>query len=576
MLSALSIRDIVLIDRVDLTFAPGLCVLTGETGAGKSILLDALGLATGARADKRLVRHGAGEGSVTAVFSVASDHPVLAQIREAGLSAAGDEPGTILLRRVVSTEGPSRAFINDQPVGVGLLAAVGAGLLELHGQHDDRGLLDPSAHRAFLDLYAGLGGEARALGQHFARWQEAESAFTTREAQIAKARTEADYLQHMMRELDTLDPQADEEEALAAERTLLMHGEKIAGDLDDAAKALSGSSGGIDSALAAALRKLERVREQAAGRLEDAITAIDRALTEVAEARGRVDEARTSFDYDPDRLSAAEERLFTLRAAARKHGVRVDQLPAMRARFHDEWRALETSEQDLAALKKQAGQAREAFLVAARALSDKRAAAATRLDEAVAEELAPLKLEKAHLRTGVTALAPEKAGAGGLDQVRFEVATNPGAPYGPLTQIASGGELSRFILALKVVLAAQGPDRTLIFDEIDRGVGGAVADAVGERLSRLADAPGGQVLVVTHSPQVAARGRHHLRIAKGHDGDHMVTRVGVLDPDERREEIARMLAGASVTDEARAAAGKLLGSGTKPAPKAPKKRARRS
>ncbi len=578
MLSALSIRDIVLIDRVDLQFEPGLCVLTGETGAGKSILLDALGLATGARADKRLVRHGADRGTVTASFSVAADHPAIAILEAAGVDPDPDQPGSILLRRMVGADGPSRAFINDQPVSAGLLQEIGAVLLEIHGQHDDRGLLDPSAHRAFLDAFGGLGKETATVARAFAAWREADEALRARETMIESARGEADYLRHMVKELAELDPQPDEEDRLAAERTLLMHGERIADDLDMAAKALTGD-GGLETRISTALRRLEKARDQAAGKLDDAIGALDRTLTEAAEARHALDAATAAFQFDPDRLARAEERLFALRAAARKHNVRVDDLPALRERFEERWAILETGAADLSTLRDRAVAAREAFVAAAGLLSTARRSAAALLDKAVAGELAPLKLDKAHMATAVAPLDPEKGGPGGLDTVRFEVATNPGAPFGPLTQIASGGELSRFILALKVVLAAKGAARTLIFDEIDRGVGGAVAHAVGERLSRLADVPDGQVIVVTHSPQVAARGRHHWMIAKGHGGGSMITRVTPLDAEARREEIARMLAGATVTDEARAAADQLLAGHDDPAP-APatprKKRARRS
>ncbi len=554
MLHALSIRDIVLIDKVELAFEPGLCVLTGETGAGKSILLDALGLATGARAERRLVRHGADEGAVTAIFAVTADHLVHALLDTAGVSG---DPDAVLLRRMLSTDGRSRAFINDQPVSVALLQDVGASLLEIHGQHDDRGLLDPGAHRALLDQFGGLGPRVAAVRTAHGAWRDAAQRFAKRQAALTKAQTERDYLAHVAQELEALDPQADEEETLAAERTALMHGEKIAGDLEDAVKALG--EGGLTAKLSAALRRLERAREQAAGRLDEAVAAIDRALTEVAEAQSRLETAQTDCAFDPDRLAAAEERLFALRAAARKHDVRVDDLPGLRDRFRADLDAIETGAADLAKLEEARDKAHTAYLDKAQALSKARTQAAKRLDAAVMAELAPLKLDKAHFRTGIETLDGDKGGADGLDRVRFEVATNPGAPFGPLTQIASGGELSRFILALKVVLAGGANGLTLIFDEIDRGVGGAVADAVGERLARLAGAPDTQVLVVTHSPQVAARGKHHWRIAKEGDGSATVTRVAQLDPAERTEEIARMLAGAEVTDEARAAAARLLG-----------------
>jgi DNA repair protein RecN (Recombination protein N) len=572
MLSVLSIRDIVLITQAELNFAPGLCVLTGETGAGKSILLDALGLATGARAEKRLVRHGVRNGAVTAVFHVAKDHPALRFLDEYGLAQTDDEPGTVMLRRVVSTDGPSRAFVNDQPVGVGALQEIGASLLEIHGQHDDRGLLDPSSHRELLDLFAGLNDDVSVVSRAYEEWRDAQEAYDTREAAIAQARSQADYLRHVVSELDALDPQADEEDQLASERSALMSAEKVAGDIEEASKMLAGDRG-LETKLNAVLRRLERARPHAAGRLDDAITAFDRALTEVSEARAAFDAVRDSFEVDQGDLNRAEERLFALRAAARKHSVHVGDLAKLRASFQEQWSALETGEADLVRLAEKSEAARKTYLDKAQSLSKARTTAAARLDKAVMSELVPLKLEKAQLCTSVDPLTEDKAGPGGLDQVRFLVATNPGAPFGPLTQIASGGELSRFILVLKVVLAAQGPDKVLIFDEIDRGVGGAVAEAVGERLAALAGEGQAQVLTVTHSPQVAAAGRHHWRIAKTQKGGNTSTQVVPLSEQERQEEVARMLAGAKVTDEARAAAAKLLKNEGAPVPK---KRARRS
>ncbi|MGF1456179.1 MAG: DNA repair protein RecN [Alphaproteobacteria bacterium] len=555
MLTLLSIRDIVLIDAADLAFEPGLNALTGETGAGKSILLDSLGLATGARADRRLVRHGRPQGTVTAVFRPERGHGALTALDEAGLPR--DQDDQITLRRIVGAEGPSRAFINDQPVSIALLQAVGSALVEIHGQHDERGLLNPSGHRALIDQFGGLGEEVGAVTRAYVAWREAMRSRDDRREALAQAAREAEYIAHVLQELEALDPQEGEEDSLSEARARAMAAEKITDDLKDAEKALAGDTG-LEGRLNAVLRRLEKSGAGATDLLEAPVAAIDRALTEIAEARSAVAEALRAGAHDPAGLAATEERLFALRAMARKHGVRVDQLPALMASFRDQWAALETGEADLKALDAETRRLGDVFQEAATALSARRRAAAERLDAAVAEDLSPLKLDKAKFRTSVTSLAPEQAGPEGLDRVSFEIATNTGAPFGPLTDIASGGELSRFILALKVALAAQGSPRTLIFDEIDRGVGGAVADAVGERLARLAQGPDAQVLAVTHSPQVAARARHHWHIEKGHDGDQMLTRVALLSPEARLEEVARMLSGSEVTAEARAAAARLL------------------
>ncbi len=571
MLTLLSIRDIVLIDSADLAFEPGLNALTGETGAGKSILLDSLGLATGARADRRLVRHGRPQGTVTAVFRPERGHAALQALDEAGLPR--DQDDQITLRRLVSADGPSRAFINDQPVSIALLQTVGGALVEIHGQHDERGLLNPAGHRALLDAFGGLSEEVAAVTQAYVAWRDASRTRDERREALAQAAREAEYIAHVLKELEELDPQEGEEDALADARARAMAAEKITDDLRDADKALAGDAG-LEGRLNAVLRRLEKAAAGTGDLLDAPVGALDRALTEVGEARTAVADALRAAAYDPAGLAATEERLFALRAMARKHGVRVDKLPALMASFRDQWAALETGEADLKALDAQARRLAEAFREAATALSAQRKGAAIRLDAVVAGELAPLKLDKAKFRTGMTMLSPEQAGPEGVDRVSFEIATNPGAPFGPLTEIASGGELSRFILALKVALAAQGPARTLIFDEIDRGVGGAVADAVGERLARLASGSQSQgaeaqVLAVTHSPQVAARADHHWHIEKGHDGDQMLTRVALLAPETRLEEIARMLSGAEITAEARAAAARLLAlpdsEGTKPA-----------
>lgn len=554
MLAALSIRDIVLIERLELALDGGLCTLTGETGAGKSILLDALGLAIGARADAGLVRQGVEQGSVTAVFDVAPGHPARAILTENGLEAEGD----LILRRVQTRDGRSRAFVNDQPVSIGLLRQVGDELVEVHGQHDERGLLDASGHRAMLDAFGGLEPRVAKLRQLWAAVSAARGALEEHEAMLAKAKAEQDYLTHVVGELDELQPQPGEETALAEERTLMMHSEKIAADLSEAEEALSGD-GGLDARLNVALRRLSRVAEQAGGRLDAAIAALDRTLNEAAEARDQIAQAMTALEFDPARLEQSETRLFALRAAARKHNVQVDDLAALADKLRGQLQEIEGGEAKLAALRKAADEAAAAYGAEARALSEARAKAAAKLDREVMKELKPLKLDKASFRTHIDVLAEAQGGPDGIDRVSFLVSTNPGAPHGPLIKIASGGELSRFVLALKVALASRGSAPTLIFDEVDSGVGGAVAEAVGFRLAELAKDV--QVVVVTHSPQVAARAQHHFRISKGGEAKaaKIATKVETLDAPARREEIARMLAGATVTEEARAAADRLIG-----------------
>ncbi|HUN50996.1 MAG TPA: DNA repair protein RecN [Candidatus Sulfotelmatobacter sp.] len=555
MLRALAIRDIVLIDRLELAFAGGLCVLTGETGAGKSILLDALGLALGARADSGLVRHGAEQGSVAAAFDIAADHPARALLAEQDI--AGEDE--LVLRRVIGADGRSRAFVDDQPVSVGLLRRLGALLVEMHGQNEEQGLLDAGVHRSLLDAYAGLAPLRARVGSAFAAMQTAAAAAATCRAEGEAARRDEDYLRHVKAELDLLAPQADEEAALAAMRTLLMHGEKVAAALAEATGAME-EGGGVASRLRVASRALLRVAERAGGKLDAALAALDRAETEVAEAASVLDRAVGDLDLDPGRLERTEERLFALRAAARKHGCAVADLPKLAADFAARLAAIDSGSATLGRLEAAAAQARTAYAAAARELSAARQTAARRFDKAVAKELGPLKLGQAKFLTDVAALAESEWSADGIDRVSFLIATIPGAPPAPLGKIASGGELSRFMLALKVVLAAAGSAPTLVFDEVDRGVGGATAAAVGERLARLAGKL--QVLVVTHSPQVAARGMHHWRIAKrlGGNGRAAGSAVDVdrLDDTARQEEIARMLAGASVTEQARAAAASLL------------------
>ncbi|MBI1206236.1 MAG: DNA repair protein RecN [Azospirillum sp.] len=551
MLAALSIRDVVLIERLSLNFQGGLSVLTGETGAGKSILLDALGLALGARGDSGLVRHGAEQASVIAEFDLRDAHPVHDILREQALD--GDD--TVVLRRTINADGRSRAFVNDQPVGVGLLRRLGAELVEVHGQFDTHGLLDPRTHRGLLDAHAGLVTLAAQAAAAWRAWHQLEQARLQAEAEIVRARAEEDYLRHALAELDALEPCEGEEAQLAETRSVLMHREKLVEAIQAAHGELAGDRG-AERGLAAALRLLGRIADRAGGRLDAAVAAIDRAAAETAEAVASLQACAADIELDASALETLEERLFTLRATARKHGVAVDALVTLRTDLGRRLALIEDRGDALGALSRQAEQARAVFREIAERLSNLRRQAATGLDLAVAQELAPLKLDRARFRTVIERLGEADWGAGGIDRVAFLVATNPGAPPGPLNKIASGGELARFMLALKVVLAQSGTVPTLVFDEVDTGIGGAVAAAVGERLARLGQDV--QVLVVTHSPQVAARGAHHLRVRKALAGDRVVTDVEGLDGDSRREEIARMLSGSQVTAEARAAAAALI------------------
>jgi len=550
MLLGLSIRDVVLIDRLDIGFRPGLSVLTGETGAGKSILLDSLGLALGARSESGLVRHGASQLSVSAEFSVLPGHPAMRILEDQALDVACE----LVLRRVVTTDGRSRAFVNDQPISVGLLRRLGDSLVEIHGQFESHGLLDAATHRTVLDAFAGLDGQA--VRQSWHTWQDAIGALREAEAILAKARKEEDFLRHAVEEMNVLDPKAGEEDALAERRAIMMHGEKLLEGMNAAQQALC-LKGDVEASLRAAQRALERVAEKAEGRLDPVIAALDRAALETSEAQNLLEKASSTIDLDPNALEKVEERLFSLRSLARKHGVSVDGLPALRDRLSTELKAIDAGGDGLVRLAAAEQTAKRTYHDQAKALSRLRALAATRLDGAVAGELPPLKLDKATFRTRIDVLDEASWGETGMDRVAFEVATNPGVAPGPLAKIASGGELSRFMLALKVVLARTTPVPTIVFDEVDSGIGGAVAAAVGERLARLAADL--QVLVVTHSPQVAARGAHHWHVAKGSDGaNSTVTRITALLGDERREEIARMLSGAEITNQARAAADSLL------------------
>lgn len=553
MLSRLSIRDVVLIERLELEFVSGLGVLTGETGAGKSILLDSLGLALGARAEARLVRHGADQATVTAEFDLRPDHPAYALLNEHGLALAG-EP--LMLRRQLGVDGRSRAFINDQSVSVGLLRQVGEELVEIHGQFDNQRLLNPATHLGLLDAHGGherLGGEVRAA---FHAWREAAAECQRAEDEMEAARRDEEFLRHAVEELGKLNPVEGEEERLAHERQMLMHGEKLIDALNEAAKALDKGQG-VERMVRDAVRALEPVAQKAEGLLDPALKALDQAGEFVAQAVSELDIAANRVDLDPRHLEQVEERLFALRALARKHNVDVTALAGLYDKLARQLTSIEDGGQHLAALKRAELQARAAYSEAAAKLSQARQEAASGLDAAVKRELEPLKLGAADFRTTIKTMSEEHDWTErGWDRVAFEVATNVGAPAGPLNKIASGGELSRFMLALKVVLAQADPVPTLVFDEVDSGIGGQVADAVGQRLAQLGEAV--QVLVVTHSPQVAARGQVHLQVSKAEADGAVRTTVRALDAAERADEIARMLAGANVTTEARAAAQSLL------------------
>ena len=562
MLTALHIRDFVLIDHADLTIGEGLTALTGETGAGKSILLDALGLAVGGRSERGAVRAGAAQGVVAATFAPAADHAIWALLEENALPADDDE---VILRRVTGADGRTRGFINDQPVSVALLRTVGESLLEIHGQHDGRGFLVSAGHRALLDEFAGNAAKVRAVRAQWEKWRNAENELEERKRERDAVAREADYLRHVLDRLDDLDPEAGEEKALAARRSALMAAEKISDDLNAAASAID--DGGVDTKLSVALRSIERAGErlpEGAKSLAEAAARLDAALTETSEARAAIERAIAEFGADPETLEKAEERLFALRAEARKHGIDPDELHAFREKTRKALDDVALGEAAFGELEKAVAAASAAFDTAAKDLSKGRITAAKKLDKAVASELAPLKLGKARFETSIETNA-DHPGPDGYDRVEFMVATNPGAPAGPLRTIASGGELSRFVLAMKAALAAKENRTVIIFDEVDAGVGGAVADAVGERLARLAiDA---QVLVVTHSPQVAARAQAHWRIDKKQTAKATRTTVEQLEADARIEEIARMLSGAEITDEARAAARRLLGAPAKPSRK---------
>ena len=555
MLASLSIRDFVLIEKLDLDFARsgggGLGALTGETGAGKSILIDALSLALGARAESGAVRRGAAQASVSASFDLPRNHPAHAVLGEQGL----DQEDVLTLRRMIGADGRGRAFVNDQPASVALLRRLGETLVEIQGQMEQHGLLDTATHRQSLDAFAGLEKTATSVAVAWTAWRAAEQAHADALAAAEAARRDEDFLRHAVKELETLAPKADDEETLAAERQLMRAGSALGEAVAQALGELEQGRGAV-AALRSAHRHVERHADKAAGRLDAAVSALDRALSEATEAQAQLEAARDALEFDPSRLEKIEERLFALRAAARKHHVTVPELAALAARFAAQIAALDDGEAGLKKLASAAKTARAAYVTAAEAQAAARRKGAARLDKAVASELGPLKLERAKFVTEVAPLSEAEWSAAGTDRVQFTVATNPGTPPAPIGKIASGGELSRFLLALKVCLAKVGDAPTIVFDEVDSGIGGATAAAVGERLKRLAKDV--QVLVVTHSPQVAAIADRHWLIRKTTTRNTASTDVLSLDSKGRREEIARMLSGAEVTAEARAAADKLL------------------
>lgn len=550
MLAHLTIRDIVLIERLEIDFERGLSVLTGETGAGKSILLDALSLALGGRGDASLVRSGATQGQVTAVFDIAGDHPVRALLAENEIEDDGD----LILRRVQNADGRTRVFVNDRPASVTLMRDLGHMLVEIHGQHDERALVDASSHRELLDSFGGLGADARRCAAAWRGWRDAETELSRHRARVEAAAREAEYLRASAAELAKLDPQPGEETELADLRAGMMRSEKVATEIADARDVLSGSDSPLPQ-LANLMRRLERKSAEAPGMLEEVVKLLDEALISLDAAQSGIEAALRATEFDPKALERAEERLFGLRAASRKYSVPVDDLAELRAKMEADLADLDAGEERLGALAEKAVEAKAAYDKTAAKLSEARRKSANQLAKAVMAELPALKLERAEFIVNIET-DPEERQEAGIDSVEFWVRTNPGTRAGPIMKVASGGELSRFLLALKVALADRGSAPTLVFDEIDSGVGGAVADAIGRRLSRLAR--GVQVLSVTHAPQVAARADTHFLISKSAKNGSTSTRVAVMDEGQRREEIARMLAGERITEEARAAADRLL------------------
>ncbi len=553
MLAQLSIRDIVLIERLDLAFDAGLSVLTGETGAGKSILLDSLSLALGGRGDGSLVRHGSDKGQVTAVFDVPVGHSARLMLHENGI----DDDGDLIFRRVQSADGRTKAYVNDQPISVQLMRQLGQTLVEIHGQHDDRALVDIDAHRTLLDAFGGTSDEAQHVGNLYRAWKDAERGLKKHRERVEAAAREADFLRSSVEELEKLSPRDGEEDELAEKRARMMKSERIAGDINEASEFLNGNGSPVPL-IVSLVRRLERKSHEAPGLLEETVELLDGALNQLSDAQMAVERALRNTEFDPKELERVEERLFALRGASRKYSVPVAELPALAVRMISDLADLDAGEERLKQLEGQVGVAKAAFDASARSLSEKRQRTASALSAAVMDELPALKLERARFMVEVQSDATQ-ATADGIDLVEFHVQTNPGTRPGPIMKVASGGELSRFLLALKVALADRGSAPTLVFDEIDTGVGGAVADAIGQRLKRLSGTV--QVLSVTHAPQVAARAATHLLISKGPSAEKaetIATRVARMDDKARTEEIARMLAGASITEEARAAAARLL------------------
>ena len=552
MLARLSIRDIILIDRLDIDFGSGLAAVTGETGAGKSILLDAFALALGARGEAALVRHGAEQGQVIAAFEVAKGHPARRVLAANDLVADTDDE--LIVRRVQFADGRTRAFVNDQPVSVQVLRALGAALVEIHGQHDERAFVEAATHRALVDAFGGLEDDAAEVSRLWHEHRARKAAVEAHRAEVERAQREAEWLRHAVDELRRLAPETGEETALAERRGAMMQAEKVAEDLRATHEAISGPQSPVPP-LATAVRRLERRAAQAPALIGPIVKALDAALSALDEARTHVEQALGVAQYDPPELERIEERLFALRAAGRKYNVPIDELAALTRRYEDDLALIDAGAERLKALEQEAQAAATRYREVAQALSAARGRAAQALDKAVNAELKPLKLERAQFSTQIEA---EGEGPEGLDRIEFWVRTNPGTRPGPLMKVASGGELARFLLALKVVLADRGSAPTLVFDEIDTGVGGAVADAIGVRLARLAS--GVQVIAVTHAPQVAARADRHYLITKDAlaKGKRVATRVVELKAERRREEIARMLAGAEITAEARAAAERLI------------------
>lgn len=555
MLSTLSIRNIVLIEKLDIDFSKGLSVLTGETGAGKSILLDALSLALGGRGDGNLVRGGETKGQISAVFDVALDHPVHQYLQDNGLSSSADDQ--IILRRIQNADGKTRAFVNDNPTSAGLLRNLGQLLVEIHGQHDDRALIEPSVHRSLLDSFGGLEAMVAMVSTAHKNWREVNDELLRLQARIEVAAKEADYLRSSVDELGMLAPREGEENELADQRAIMMKSEQIASDVDSAREVLSGTGSPVPL-IANTLKRMEHKAEQVPGLLDETIEYLGTALDNLSDAQVAIETAMREMEFDPREQEEVEERLFALRAASRKYGVPVENLESFADKMLHELNDLDAGEEKLAELTAKAAECYKVLVDLALDLSNKRQEVADGLCLSVMAELPALKLEQAEFIVDIQS-DEERVSAEGIDVIEFWVRTNPGSRAGPMMKIASGGELSRFLLALKVVLADRGSTPTLVFDEIDTGVGGAVADAIGRRLSRLSDQV--QVLSVTHAPQVAARANHHLLIAKGKassDAINVTTTLSPLEGENRVEEVARMLAGEKITNEARAAAQKLM------------------